>query len=255
MLLDEPFSNMDAASVRQMMTLLGRLREAGRTILLTTHQRDLAAPLADYFLTMEAGRLDFDDARSGSCIGPKRLQARDKSAGDKSGGDTSRMKKTNAARILDGLGIAYSLQEYEVDPDDLTAVTVARKIGMPPGAGLQNASNQDRLTDRPRRVRLCGHSRRRRTGFQEARTSCGSAQGDDGEPEGCAAAHRLHPRRRDRIRARQELPAYVDETIERFDLISVSAGQRGTQILLSPADYLRATGATLADLSKEAARP
>lgn len=56
-LLDEPFSNMDAGSVRQMMALLARLREAGRTILLTTHQRDLAAPLADYFLTLEAGRL------------------------------------------------------------------------------------------------------------------------------------------------------------------------------------------------------
>jgi ABC-type multidrug transport system ATPase subunit len=56
-LLDEPFSNMDAASIRQMMALLGRLREAGRTILLTTHQRDLAAPLADYFLNLKAGRL------------------------------------------------------------------------------------------------------------------------------------------------------------------------------------------------------
>ena len=56
-LLDEPFSNMDAGSVRQMMALLSQLREAGRTILLTTHQRDLAAPLADYFLTLEAGRL------------------------------------------------------------------------------------------------------------------------------------------------------------------------------------------------------
>ena len=57
LLLDEPFSNMDAASVRQMMELLGGLREKGRTILLTTHQRELAAPLADHFLIMQAGRL------------------------------------------------------------------------------------------------------------------------------------------------------------------------------------------------------
>ena len=56
-LLDEPFSNMDVMSIRQMMALLGALRETGRTILLTTHQRDLAAPLADYFLTLQAGRL------------------------------------------------------------------------------------------------------------------------------------------------------------------------------------------------------
>jgi ABC-type multidrug transport system ATPase subunit len=55
LLLDEPFSNMDAASARQMLALLGGLRAQGRTIILTTHQRDLAAPLADGFVTMQAG--------------------------------------------------------------------------------------------------------------------------------------------------------------------------------------------------------
>ncbi len=39
--------------------------------------------------------------------------------------------KTNGARLLDSLGIHYELREYEVDPEDLTAVTVAKKIGMP----------------------------------------------------------------------------------------------------------------------------
>ena len=39
--------------------------------------------------------------------------------------------KTNAARILEGLGITYTLQEYEVDPEDLSAVNVARKIKLP----------------------------------------------------------------------------------------------------------------------------
>ncbi|HEX8950359.1 MAG TPA: YbaK/EbsC family protein, partial [Polyangia bacterium] len=39
--------------------------------------------------------------------------------------------KTNAARILDSLGIAYELREYDVDPEDLSAETVAAKIGMP----------------------------------------------------------------------------------------------------------------------------
>jgi len=56
LLLDEPFSNMDAASAGKMVTLLGRLRGA-RTVVLTTHQRSLAEPLADYFLMMEAGQL------------------------------------------------------------------------------------------------------------------------------------------------------------------------------------------------------
>src|SRR5690242_6881889 len=39
--------------------------------------------------------------------------------------------KTNAVRLLDQLGINYELREYEVDPDDLTAETVARKVGLP----------------------------------------------------------------------------------------------------------------------------
>ena len=57
LLLDEPFSNMDIASARQMLALLAGFRAGGRTIVLTTHQRELALPLADYCLTMEAGRL------------------------------------------------------------------------------------------------------------------------------------------------------------------------------------------------------
>ncbi|MFN7132858.1 MAG: Cys-tRNA(Pro) deacylase, partial [Myxococcales bacterium] len=42
------------------------------------------------------------------------------------------MSKTNAARLLDTLGIRYELRPYEVDPEDLSAETVARKVGLPP---------------------------------------------------------------------------------------------------------------------------
>jgi len=57
LLLDEPFSNMDRASALQMLALLSNLRRAGRTIVLTTHQRELAEPVADALLMLEAGRL------------------------------------------------------------------------------------------------------------------------------------------------------------------------------------------------------
>lgn len=57
LLLDEPFSNMDIASARQMLDLLRRLRSEGCCVILTTHQRELAEPLADYLLTMQAGAL------------------------------------------------------------------------------------------------------------------------------------------------------------------------------------------------------
>ena len=57
LLLDEPFSNMDVGSAGQMISLLAKFRGERRTILLTTHQRQVAEPLADYFLTLHEGRL------------------------------------------------------------------------------------------------------------------------------------------------------------------------------------------------------
>jgi heme ABC exporter ATP-binding subunit CcmA len=57
LLLDEPFSNMDVESVAQMVQLLAKFRHGARTIVLTTHQRDHAAPIADWVLTLKAGRV------------------------------------------------------------------------------------------------------------------------------------------------------------------------------------------------------
>jgi heme ABC exporter ATP-binding subunit CcmA len=57
LLLDEPFSNMDVESARQMVELLAGFRHGSRTIVLTTHQRELAAPIADWVLTLHAGRV------------------------------------------------------------------------------------------------------------------------------------------------------------------------------------------------------
>ena len=57
LLLDEPFSNMDVESARQMVELLAGFRRGDRTIVLTTHQRPLAAPIADFVITLHAGRV------------------------------------------------------------------------------------------------------------------------------------------------------------------------------------------------------
>jgi len=58
LLLDEPFSNMDVESARQMVDLLARFRHSNRTIILTTHQRDQAAPIADWVIGLHAGRVE-----------------------------------------------------------------------------------------------------------------------------------------------------------------------------------------------------
>ena len=52
------------------------------------------------------------------------------------------------------------------------------------------------------------------------------------------------------LACKKDYPTYVDETIELFDVVSVSAGVRGTQILLAPADYLRATKARVGGIAK-----
>jgi heme ABC exporter ATP-binding subunit CcmA len=63
LLLDEPFSNMDRSSAERMLALLTELRAAGRTIVLTTHQRELAEPMADVVLTMHGGALAATETR------------------------------------------------------------------------------------------------------------------------------------------------------------------------------------------------
>jgi ABC-type multidrug transport system ATPase subunit len=64
LLLDEPFSNMDIESTRQMVELLAGFRQKNRTIVITTHQREHAAPVADWVLRLQAGRVaDFSPGR------------------------------------------------------------------------------------------------------------------------------------------------------------------------------------------------
>jgi ABC-type multidrug transport system ATPase subunit len=57
LLLDEPFSNMDIESTRQMVELLAGFRHSSRTIVITTHQREHAAPIADWVLRLKSGRV------------------------------------------------------------------------------------------------------------------------------------------------------------------------------------------------------
>jgi len=57
LLLDEPFSNVDIASTRDMVRLLGTMRDGGRTIVIVTHQASLLEGVADEFVSMHAGRV------------------------------------------------------------------------------------------------------------------------------------------------------------------------------------------------------
>jgi Cys-tRNA(Pro)/Cys-tRNA(Cys) deacylase len=161
--------------------------------------------------------------------------------------------KTNAARLLDSLGIAYEVQTYEVDPEDLSAIAVARKIGMPaeqvfktlltrsatgPAAHFFAVIPGDAELDLKKLAHAAEVKKVELASLKDVEPLTGYVRG------GVTV-----------MAARTAFPAFADETIELFDVISISAGQRGTQIVLAPADYLRATGATLADLTKAAHAP
>jgi len=155
-------------------------------------------------------------------------------------------QKTNAARLLDQLGIRYELREYEVDPDDLAAETVAAKIGLPPeqvfktlvAHGDRNGicmavipGNQE--LDLKALASAAGERKIQLVPVKELQALTGYVRG------GVTA-----------LAAKRDFPVYVDETIELFDVISISAGVRGLQILLAPAEYLRATNGNVGALGQ-----
>jgi Cys-tRNA(Pro)/Cys-tRNA(Cys) deacylase len=158
--------------------------------------------------------------------------------------------KTNAARILEGLGIAYTLQEYAVDPEDLSAINVARKIGLPveqvfktlltmtgPDQYVFAVIPGDAELDFKKLARAAGARKAEMVSLKDVQPLTGYIRG------GVTV-----------FGAKKDFPVFADETIELFDLVSVSAGQRGVQVLLAPADYLRASHATVAALTKDQAR-
>jgi ABC-type multidrug transport system ATPase subunit len=57
LLLDEPFSNVDVHSAREMAGLLGAMRDAGKTVFVVTHQAAVLESVADEFVWMQAGQI------------------------------------------------------------------------------------------------------------------------------------------------------------------------------------------------------
>jgi Cys-tRNA(Pro)/Cys-tRNA(Cys) deacylase len=158
--------------------------------------------------------------------------------------------KTNGARILESLGISFEIQEYEVDLEDLSATTVARKIGMPPEQVFKTLLTTggpnlyifavipgDAELDFKKLARAAGLRKAEMVPLKDVQPLTGYIRG------GVTV-----------FGAKKAYPVFVDETAILFDKISVSAGARGTQLILSPDDYIRATEAQTADLTKSTAQ-
>jgi Cys-tRNA(Pro)/Cys-tRNA(Cys) deacylase len=157
--------------------------------------------------------------------------------------------KTNAARILDALGVAYELREYPVGDDHLDAADVAARVGLPPeqvfktlvargdrhGVCLAVVPGNAHL-DLKALARLSGDRRVETVPLKEVQPLTGYVRG------GVTA-----------LACKRDYPVYLDETAELFDRISVSAGVRGTQIVLAPGDYARAARATVGPIARDKA--
>ena len=166
--------------------------------------------------------------------------------------------KTNGARFLESLGIPFEIREYEVDPDDLAATTIATKIGMPaervfktllttgipgeggPAAYLFAVIPGNAELDFKKLARAAGLRKAEMVSLKDVQPLTGYIRG------GVTI-----------FGAKKAFPVFVDETAILFDRISVSAGNRGVQLILGPEDYLRAAAALEApvhtvDLTKDA---
>ncbi len=156
------------------------------------------------------------------------------------------MSKTNAARLLKQLGIRYELREYEVDPEDLAAETVAAKIGMPPEQVFKTLCvrgdrNGVAFAVIPGNFELDFKLLAKATGDRKVEmVSLKEVQPLTGYIRGGVTA----------LGAKKAYPVVVDETMQLWDTISISAGVRGTQIILAPDDYIRATEANIAEISR-----
>lgn len=141
--------------------------------------------------------------------------------------------------------ISFELRDYEVDPEDLSAETVANKVGLPAEQVFKTlVARGDRngvcLAVIPGNAelnlkalaKLAGDRKTEMVSLKEVQPLTGYIRG------GVTA-----------LACRKDYPVYIDETAILFDAISVSAGVRGTQIILSPNDYIRAVKAVEGDIA------
>ncbi|MEB3272761.1 MAG: Cys-tRNA(Pro) deacylase [Prochlorothrix sp.] len=162
------------------------------------------------------------------------------------------MKKTNAARILDRLQLAYTVLEYSVDPEDLVATSTATKLGLPPeqvfktlvirGSGNRHQSlGQFYFAVVPGNGHLNLKALAQLTGDRKVEpVPLKDLQPLTGYIRGGVTA----------LGAKKDFPVFGDESLLQFEKIAVSAGKRGLMLWLAPADYMQATGATLGPIAQ-----
>ncbi len=158
---------------------------------------------------------------------------------------SNKIQKTNAARLLDKMKIEYELVPYEFDPDDLAAEHVAEELGEPIEQVFKTlvlrgdktglfvcviAGNRE--VDLKLAAKASGNKKAEMLPLKELLPNTGYIRG------GCTS-----------IGMKKHYPTYFSEEMEDFDVVYVSAGQRGLQLKLSPLDLAKAAQATFAKIT------
>ncbi|MCE1199532.1 MAG: Cys-tRNA(Pro) deacylase [Marinilabiliales bacterium] len=154
------------------------------------------------------------------------------------------IKKTNAVRLLDAANIAYELTPYEVDEQDLSAVAVARKLGQE----VEQIFKTLVLRGDKNGIFVCVIPGNEEVDLKKAAKVSGN--------KSCAMVHQkeLLPLTGyirggcSPLGMKKPYPIFLHETCELFDQIYLSAGVRGLQVKLRPADLILLTGATVCDV-------
>jgi Cys-tRNA(Pro)/Cys-tRNA(Cys) deacylase len=157
------------------------------------------------------------------------------------------VRKTNAVRILEARGIACRVESYDVDLEDLSATSVAAKIGIPPERLLKTLVVRGRVgcyfavlradaeLDLKTMAKLTGDHDVSLVPQREIQELTGYLRGGVTVPG-----------------AKKAFPVYLDASAVDHGEVSVSAGVRGQQVLLAPADYARAVAARVAPIARQA---
>jgi Cys-tRNA(Pro)/Cys-tRNA(Cys) deacylase len=154
------------------------------------------------------------------------------------------VQKTNAMRLLDAAGVAYTVKEYAVDESDLSGIHAASLIGLP----VEQVFKTLVLRGASRSYAVCCIGAAEELDLKKAAKASGEKKIDlipvkellplTGYVRGGCSP----------IGMKKQFPTFIDESAELFDLISISAGTRGMQILLAPRDLIRYLGAASVDL-------
>lgn len=155
------------------------------------------------------------------------------------------MNKTNAMRKLDKAGIKYEPIEYVPDDSDLSGVHIAKQTGLPPEIMFKTLVTRGEKRgllvfcipvnaelDLKKCAAVAGDKRVELVAVKELLGLTGYIRG------GCSP-----------IGMKKDFPTYFDETVILYDKITVSAGIKGCQLMLSQSKLIDFIGATVADLT------